>query len=313
LKTLLEEPTAALAPTAAPLVAILLATCNGRRWLVDQLNSIALQTGVRVHVVASDDQSTDGTRAMLEQSRRTMQLTLLDALPQRLGNANRNFIRLICDADVGNADFIALADQDDLWTPDKLLRAVRELSRTRADAYSSDVTAFWPDGREKVLIKSKPQRRFDHCFEAPGPGCTFVIRRAAYESLSHWARSQRGALQQIKVHDWLIYAYGRCHGWSWHIDPFTTMRYRQHPDNEIGANVGWRAAQARWQQLRGGQFRLDALAIARVVGNDSAVVCALRRLSWQDRCRLAIAARECRRDAKEAAILALSLLVMKKQ
>jgi rhamnosyltransferase len=297
----------------APLVAILLATFNGQRWLDDQLNSIALQTGVCVRVVASDDQSTDGTRTMLEQSRDRMKLTLLDALPQRLGNANRNFIRLICDADVGQADFIALADQDDLWTPDKLVRAVSELSRTGADAYSSDVTAFWPDGREKVLIKSKPQRRFDHCFEAPGPGCTFVIRRGAYEALRHWSRAQRSALQEIKVHDWLIYAYGRVHGWSWHIDPCTTMHYRQHPGNAIGANVGWRAALDRWQQLRGGQFRRDALAVARVVGNDSAVVGALQRLSCRDRWHLMRVARECRRDAKEAAILALGFLVMKRQ
>lgn len=308
-----ETAAAALESGSTPLVAILLATHNGQRWLGKQLDSIALQTGVRMHVIVSDDHSTDGTRAVLARAPESLRLTLLELLPRRLGNANRNFMRLMCEADVGDADFIALADQDDVWQPDKLLTAVRELSRTGADAYSSNVTAFWADGRETVLVKSKPQRRFDHCFEAPGPGCTFVIRRTAFESLRHWARSQGSALQEIKVHDWLIYAYGRCHGWTWYIDARSTMRYRQHSENEIGANVGWRAALLRWQQLRSGQFRRDALLVASVVGNDSAVISALLRLSWRDRCHLVGVARECRRDAAEAALLALGFLIMRRQ
>jgi hypothetical protein len=82
-----------------------------------------------------------------------------------MGNANRNFQYLVREAPIGQADYVALSDHDDIWLPDKLRRAVDTLTATGADAYSSDVLAFWPDGREQPVVKSQPQRRY-----GPGPG-----------------------------------------------------------------------------------------------------------------------------------------------
>ena len=120
------------------------------------------------------------------------------------------------------------------------------------------------------------------------------------------------ALQDVRVHDWLIYAYARQAGWSWHIDSQSHMRYRQHTFNEVGANQGRAAALARWKQIRSGRYREDVVTIASRVGDQSVVHAALRRLSLMDRLRLVLLARECRRAASEAMLLALFFLAFPK-
>lgn len=293
-----------------PRVAVLLATHNSAAWLPEQLSSIAAQQGVDVTVHASDDASTDATMTILADGFSGLTLRTLPALPAALGSANRNFLRLIRDTDVADADYIALSDHDDVWLPTKLLRGVGCLRRSGCDGYSSNVTAFWADGRERSIVKSQPQRRFDFCFESPGPGCTFVFTREAFTRLQTWVKARHDALQALKAHDWLIYAHSRQQGWRWYIDSQSHMRYRQHDSNEIGANAGWGAALMRWRQVRDGTYRRDILAMAEAVNHQSDVIGALRRLSMMDRLRLATRVRECRRSGKEATALAIFFLVM---
>jgi rhamnosyltransferase len=294
-----------------PAIAVLLATHNAEPWLHAQLEGIAAQRGVRTTTHVSDDCSTDGTVALLNKGVPELQLHMLPELPHRLGTANRNFLRLIRDVSLGDAQYVALADHDDVWLPTKLRRAVEELVRTTADAYSSNVTAFWESGREQLIIKSKPQQRFDYLFESAGPGCTFVFTRGSFERLRTWVTSRFSDLQAVKVHDWLIYAHARSEHWRWHIDSESHMRYRQHNRNELGANVGMRAALRRWRQIRSGDFRRDVLAIARAIDDNSVVTQALMRFAWKDRLRLLTLAHHFRRDRGQGVLLALFFLLMR--
>jgi rhamnosyltransferase len=295
-----------------PRVTVLLATFNGSRWLPEQLESILGQQDIDVRIVASDDASSDDTPALLSRFAADGRLHALPAAPARFGNANRNFMRLIADAPVDDADWIAFADQDDVWLPGKLRRAVDRLEGGALDAYSSDVVAFWPDGRERTLVKSRPPRAHDHLFESAGPGCTFVLPRARFLELREWVRTHRATADSLKVHDWAIYALARSRGWRWEIDPQPGLRYRQHGGNEVGANVGWRAARARLGQALSGQYVADALAIASLVGIDTPLVRRMRRLGWRDRLALAASAPECRRRPAEAWLLAFLFLVMRR-
>ncbi len=298
-------------PAAArPAVRVLLATFDGERWLAEQLASLFAQAGVLVSVVASDDSSTDGTVAVLEAAAERQCLRVLPRSATRFGNAHRNFMRLIRETALDDVEYFALSDQDDIWLPDKLARAVEVLRASGADAYGANVTAFWPDGRRKVLVKSQSQRRFDHLFESAGPGCTFVLRRSAFIELQRWVGDRFEALQAIKVHDWLIYAHARERGWRWIIDDASVMLYRQHERNEAGANTGWRGALPRLRNVREGRFRLDALAIGAIVGSRAEALDRLRRMSPVDRLWLALHAREFRRAFKDAVALALLFLVM---
>lgn len=294
----------------APRVAVLLATYNSELWLRQQLDSIFAQQGVVLHLFVSDDRSTDNTVSIIDEYVNRFPVTLLPRLADRLGNANRNFLRLIRDTDVADCDHVAFSDHDDIWYPNKLRRAVDCIAQLGVHAYSSDVIAFWADGREELVLKSKPQRLYDYLFESPGPGCTFVFLRASFEDLRGFVLQRFEAARQVKVHDWLIYAYARTHGWGWYIDNWPSMLYRQHGGNEIGANSGWQAIRRRLREIRSGDYRMDVLTIADLVGDNSWAVEALRRLSTTDRIRLILMAREFRRRRWHCWLLALFFLLM---
>ena len=144
-----------------PSCAVLIATYNGEKWLPEQLSSIRGQKCVDFFVIASDDQSTDGTLRILAENSLYFPLLILPPKVERFGNANKNFLRLICDADIGKAEYIALADQDDIWRPEKLSRAINKLRTEGAVGYSSDFEAFWQDGRRRIIKKSHSQKKFD--------------------------------------------------------------------------------------------------------------------------------------------------------
>jgi rhamnosyltransferase len=284
-------------------VVVLMATYDGMPWLVEQLASFERQRAVAVRVVASDDGSRDGTVATLQAAARSLDLELMPS-SARMGNANRNFVRLICEAPLGSAAYVALSDQDDVWLDDKLHRAVDAIQSRGLDAYSSDVVAFWPDGRERLLRKAGRQQLYDYVFEAAGPGCSYVFTRSAFDVLRAFAIERRGALAPLAVHDWWIYAFARVRGLRWWIDPAPSLRYRQHDRNEWGANIGVQAAYRRLGALRSGTFRQHALAITTAVGDNSELVQWLNRYGWLDRVRLAVRAPSSRRRLREAAVLA---------
>lgn len=296
-----------------PHVRVLLATFNGARWLEEQLESTVRQQGVRVSVVASDDSSSDGTVELLEHWGLKERIEILPPSAARFGSAHRNFLRLIREAELLDADFVALADQDDIWLPDKLLRAVECLSASAAQGYSGNVTAFWPDGRLQLIDKAQPQRSLDHLFGSPGPGCTFVLPRSTFLTLKAFITEEFDRLQTIWVHDWLIYAFVRSSGGRWHIDSRSLMLYRQHGRNEIGVNAGWRAAMNRWRVVRSGAYRRDILAIADATGISNAAIDALRRLKLADRVALILRVRAFRRRFSECLILAVLIAVMPRE
>lgn len=254
-------------------VQVLLATHNGLPWLDDQIDSIFGQTGVDIRLLVSDDASTDGTRErLLEWARDDARITLLPDHP-RLGNAAFNFYHLLAHADVEGCGLFALADQDDIWEPDKLWRHARLIESEDVDGISSDVTAFWPNGRARLIRKSQPQRRWDHMLEPPGPGCTFLITARLVREVNAWLVRLAGlGIGPLPKHDWFIYLIARCTGLRWYIDPTSTVRYRQHGRNEVGANAGIRPKIRRIRMLvRGGYQRQvrHAMTIGRIVSSQA--------------------------------------------
>lgn len=289
---------------------ILLATYNGAQWLDEQLDSISKQQGVRVSIVVSDDSSSDSTVVVLSRWAERGPIEVLPSSLERFGSAHRNFLRLIRDTDLGEADYVALSDQDDIWLERKLLRGVECINSLNAQGYSSNVTAFWPDGSRHDTDKAQPLQALDYLFGSPGPGCTFVLPRTVFADLKAFVTCNFERLQSLWVHDWLIYAFVRSRGGRWYIDSQVNMLYRQHGNNEIGVNAGWRAALNRLRLVRSGSYRREILAIADSVGVCNAVVEALRRLHLVDRLHLLFQVRHFRRRLSECVIMAFFILVM---
>ena len=292
---------------AMPKIAILLAAYNGMQWIEAQLHSILDQKNVSLKVFISVDLSTDGTLAWC----RAMALrhACVEVLPpgERFGGAAPNFFRLIRDVDLSNFDYVGLADQDDVWLPDKLFRAHRMLSKTGADAYSSNVTAFWADGRQLLIRKSQKPVRWDFLFEAAGPGCTYVMRKDLACAFQAVIRRREFEVRRVGLHDWFVYAYARANGYRWVIDDHAGLLYRQHEENQVGVNIGWRASLHRARKILGGWGLSQSALIAELVGlgNDPFV-----RL-WSNGSRvgllsLLLHAWQCRRRLRDKVLFALS-------
>ena len=249
-----------------PQVAVCMAAYQGLPYLPEQVASIAAQTDVVVDLFVSVDRSTDGTLDWL--SALAARDPRVHVLPygERFGGAAANFFRLLREIDFSRFDFVALADQDDIWMPGKLARAVAKMVANGAQAYSSDVIATWDSGASRYIRKSQPQTQWDFLFEAAGPGCTYVMRSAFVGALQASLRQQGARLGAVGLHDWYIYAFARAHGYRWHIDDYAGMYYRQHAHNQVGVNAGWRAWLQRVRTLLGGWGLTQAVLIADLVG-----------------------------------------------
>lgn len=291
-----------------PKVAVLLAAYNGMAWIEAQLDSILKQTNVCVSVFISVDTSTDGTEAWCaDYAQRHANITLLPPAG-RFGGASRNFFRLIRDVDFSTFDYVAFSDQDDLWHPDKLQRAVSALATGHHDAYSSNVTAFWPDGQRVLLDKAQPQVQWDYLFEAAGPGCTYVLNRRladAFKSslLSHWDEAQA-----VSLHDWYCYAYARSHGFQWLIDPVSGMDYRQHANNQVGANTGLASLISRLKKIADGWWAGQVLLIGRLTGNNQLQTAGKHGSTRLSFLKLAFKAPQCRRRPRDKIFFVVACL-----
>ena len=253
-----------------PTCAVLLAAYNGERWIEEQLESILNQKGVLPTIFVSVDRSTDQTLKTIELLVSSDSRVKLLPYGERFGGAGKNFYRLIKDVDASNFDMVAFADQDDIWMPNKLAAAWTQLSQGGYSAYSSDVIAFWADGRKSIIKKSYPQKRFDYFYEAAGPGCTYAFSASSFNLIKEFVVQNYEECGKIALHDWLIYAYCRQHKLSWFIDNEPRMLYRQHESNQIGTNDNWRAYVKRFNYVRHHWYRTQVTSVAKVCNSSSA-------------------------------------------
>lgn len=294
-----------------PKVAVFLSAYNGMLYLAEQIESILRQECVYIYIFISVDKSTDGTEDYLAKwALSEPRLTLLP-FGMRFGGAGSNFYRLLRDVNLNGFDYMSFADQDDIWLPDKLSRAHQILLKTSADAYSSNVMAFWPGGRQLLIEKSQKQVRWDFLFEAAGPGCTYVMRKELACAIQDVVKSRWDVMQEVGLHDWFVYAFARANGYRWVIDDYAGMLYRQHEKNQVGVNTGTRAFVQRARKVLSGWGVTQSALIAQLVGlgNDPFVK------RWSDGSRsgllwLALHAWQCRRRLREKIIFGLSCLAL---
>jgi len=291
-------------------VAILLATYNGEVWLAEQLSSLLAQTDTNLDIYISDDLSIDRTCSIVRKFTTNNPNIILLPSKDKFGSAAANFFRLLRNVDLTQVDYVALSDQDDIWQEDKLSHAVQKIKENNVDAYSSNVTAFWSNGKEKLIDKAQIQQQFDYMFESAGPGCTFVFTKRFALELQQFLITNRGKCQQVALHDWFIYAFARSKGFKWFIDSESHMLYRQHADNVVGANVGLKAKLVRWEKLREGWLIKQALLIADIFGyTDAWPISKLKRYSFLDRLTLILNIKKLRRRLRDRVALALFLLL----
>lgn len=294
-------------------VVVLMATYNGMEWLPEQVDSILNQSDIELKLLVSDDVSDDGSRSWLESLSKTEQRVQLLAEKPATGTPGQNFYRLICDADIGDANYIAFADQDDIWLSQKLAKQVEQIHRHNVVGVSSNVVAFWPDDSRHFIKKSEPQTQYDFLFESAGPGCGFLITKSLFLEIKELLTSTIDKSKLPELHDWLIYAVCRAKDEKWHISEQPLLKYRQHTSNVVGVNYGLSARLKRLKAIRRGWYRSEVQKVSRIVLELTTnmriyKVCGyLLRLSLLDRLRLLLTCGQSRRKHFERIVLALAI------
>lgn len=114
-------------------VSVVLCTYNGARFLAEQVDSILQQSSPVSELIISDDASTDDTMEVARMLAAKDNRIRLIALSANIG-ITANFQQAVLAA---QHDLIAVADQDDLWHPDKMARLIQ--------AFDSDAVLIYCD------------------------------------------------------------------------------------------------------------------------------------------------------------------------
>ena len=99
-------------------ISVVIAAYNGEKYLAEQLESICVQTLKPYEIVICDDCSADGTvRAAKEIAAKYDGISFNISVNSSPLGCDRNFERAIS---LASGDVIYIADQDDVWLPDRL-------------------------------------------------------------------------------------------------------------------------------------------------------------------------------------------------
>ena len=218
-------------PALAVKVVVLMSTWQGERHVEQQMDSVLRQLPAGGIVIVRDDGSTDGTVQRIE--------NFGDARITLIRGKNVGFVRSffsLLDAAPDDADFVMLCDQDDVWLPHKISRAVAHLQRF------DGVPALYCSRLELVDEALTPLGLSPEWKRGPSfrnaltenivTGCTCGINRAALP-----LARQYGNLNSIYFHDWWLYLVVAAFG-EVIVDPEPTILYRQHAGNAIGMGSG---------------------------------------------------------------------------
>ncbi|MDT7951359.1 MAG: glycosyltransferase family 2 protein [Acetobacteraceae bacterium] len=215
-----------------PRVAILLSTFNGARFLPAQLDSLLRQTERGWLLLWRDDGSSDETVAIVEAFAREVGGERCRRVERegRLGVAGSFYALLAAAQPLGLP--VAFADQDDVWLPEKLSRALAALAPVERPALYCSRQVLVDDALEP--IGGSPPFRRPPSFAGAltqniATGCTVVLNAAAATLVD------RSTKPQGPLHDWWSYLLVAGAGGTVIADPEPTILYRQHAANLVGA------------------------------------------------------------------------------
>jgi glycosyltransferase involved in cell wall biosynthesis len=250
----IEKNQALASNSDAPLVAILLCTYNGARFLEEQLDSLESQTHQNWVVIASDDGSTDQTLEILQQYQAKWpfgKLTIRNG-PQK--GFCQNFLSLACDPQI-KADYYAFCDQDDVWLPAKLEVALANIIANQ----SVDVPYLYC-GRTKYVTENLKPCGISPLFVFPPSFRNALVQSIAGGNTMVFNLSAKNLIEKVGVvdvpsHDWWLYQLISGVEGDVFYDRMPYLLYRQHEFTLVGGNSSFPAKIERVWMLLQGRFK----------------------------------------------------------
>lgn len=109
-------------------VAIVLCTYNGEKYIREQIDSILKQSYKDIKLYISDDGSTDSTADIIDEYCKAFPRQVDHIRLDGISNgAWLHFLRVIQLSEVKDAEYVMLADQDDVWNENKVERSLKAI------------------------------------------------------------------------------------------------------------------------------------------------------------------------------------------
>lgn len=248
---------------------ILLATKNGERFLAQQLDSIKAQSYTQWTIYASDDGSTDSTLDILLRYQQQWGKTKLKIYQGPQQGYAQNFWSLIHRVKRKDINYVAFCDQDDLWDPEHLNRAMVAMRFYKTPCLYGSRTQYID--QDDQLLDFSPDFLKDPCFQ------NALVQNIAGGNTQVFNALLLPFLQKIPLgspivsHDWIVYQVTTAIGGKVFYSQHPTVLYRQHAMNLVGRNDRLSDQFRRLLQLLGGRFRQwnsDNLQCLEFVRND---------------------------------------------
>lgn len=218
-------------------VDILVATYNGEKYIRQQLDSILNQTYSKIKIFISDDCSTDNTKNILKEYEGKYDNIKVTYKNENCGCIS-NFEFLMQQVE---DEYYAFSDQDDVWYSDKVEKSLKKLKDENSDLVFTDLEVVDEDlntinnsfntmmGKIGKIRKSVSKMEFEYLYNSI-TGCTILAKSSMISKILPLPKNSK-----YVIHDSWVGLATSINGKVCYLDE-ATVKYRQHGDNQVGAN-----------------------------------------------------------------------------
>ena len=214
---------------------VLMSTYNGEKYLREQLDSILAQilpAETELKILVRDDGSKDATFDILEEYAKKYSNIVSYYTGENLKPA-KSFWHLLKNCEP--SDFYAFSDQDDVWYPNKMERAIATLQECSNQniplLYTSNVMVTDAQLNQIGIMNcDKMHTDLAHILiYNVSNGCTQVFNNSAREEFIKYDMDSNLVIMHDRLADLLTAMFGEII-----YDENPTMYYRQHENNVVG-------------------------------------------------------------------------------
>ena len=238
-------------------IAIILGFYEGYEFINKQLQSIFDQTHQNFIIFVSDDNSKDNfSIEKLNINERNKKKIRVGFRNKNIGYAKNFLSALVSIKDY--FDYYAFSDQDDIWYPEKLEKAIKSLEvypDNQANLYGSRTELIGASEEIKLgkSIEFKKSPSFQNALtQNIFGGNTMVFNRTAFDLICSTKINQK-----IIAHDWWCYQIISGAGGNVFYDKNIYLKYRQHNTNLIGSNISLKDKWLRFCKVANGNFKIQ--------------------------------------------------------
>lgn len=208
-------------------ISVAMVSYQGAKFIEEQLESVLVTLGEADEVVISDDGSTDGTREILTRYQaRDARVRVLDG-PGAGVKANVENALRACEG-----AYIFLADQDDIWMPEKVEKVMAEFEKKGVGLVVHDAVVTDGTCQEVILesfysLKGSGAGVLKNIWRNTYIGCCMAFKRELLKNVLPIP-------DYIEMHDqWIGVINDRLKCGTSFI-PDKLIQYRRHGDNASG-------------------------------------------------------------------------------